>query len=163
MEQKKYKVGIVIGRFQPFHNGHKYLIEEALKICDRIFIMVAAANLKDTHNPYSAAKRVAIVKKFIEEEGLQDKVIKVFSHDNNPDDTVWLKRWLKKTGKVDVYIGANEWIERIFKDANMTTVRVGYHKRRVLEGKKIRNLIKKNKKWADRVPHYLVEHIQKES
>lgn len=159
MQTTKYKVGIVIGRFQPFHNGHKYLIEKAFEYCDKIFIMVAGANLNDENNPYSSKKRLEIVEKFVEKEGLTEKVIKVFSHNNHPDDTIWLKRLLKKTGPVEVVIGDNEWVNGIFEDANIPAVRIGYHKRRTLEGKKIRKLKERNGKWEDRVPHYLVGHI----
>ena len=32
--------GLVIGKFYPPHNGHHYIIEEALKRCDRLFVLV---------------------------------------------------------------------------------------------------------------------------
>lgn len=157
--QKKFKTGIVIGRFQPFHKGHKYLIEKALEYCDRIFIMVAAADLVDKDNPYSSKKREMIVKKFVEEEGLGNRVIDVFSLNNHPDDKIWLENLLKITGKIDVTVGDNEWVNGIFEDAGMKAIRIGYHKRELLEGKKIRDLKEKKGKWEKRVPHYLVKHI----
>ncbi|MCX7998986.1 MAG: AAA family ATPase, partial [Leptospiraceae bacterium] len=34
--------GLVLGKFYPFHNGHKYLIEEALKRCDHLTVLVCS-------------------------------------------------------------------------------------------------------------------------
>ena len=76
-------------------------------------------------------------------------------------DTVWLKNLLKKTGKVDVVIGNNEWVNGIFEDANMPAIRIGHYKRSILEGTKIRRLMRENKKWQKRVPQYLLESITK--
>lgn len=36
----KYKRGIVIGKFYPFHNGHKFLIETGLKNCEKLTVIV---------------------------------------------------------------------------------------------------------------------------
>lgn len=35
-----YKIGIVIGKFYPPHNGHHFLIETASAKCDRLFVLV---------------------------------------------------------------------------------------------------------------------------
>ena len=35
---KQYRLGLVIGRFQPFHLGHKSIVDFALKICGRVII-----------------------------------------------------------------------------------------------------------------------------
>jgi HTH-type transcriptional repressor of NAD biosynthesis genes len=36
------RIGVTIGKFLPFHNGHKYLIEEARKYCDLLYVLVVA-------------------------------------------------------------------------------------------------------------------------
>jgi len=38
------KVGLVHGRFQPFHNGHKFLVDEMLKECDLGVILIGSAD-----------------------------------------------------------------------------------------------------------------------
>lgn len=157
---KKYKVGVVVGRFQPFHLGHKYLIEKALQKADYLIIVIAATNLSDQDNPYDSNKRKSFIKQFIKHEGLQDKILKIVSLKNVPDDSVWLKDLLKLTGKVDVVIGDNEWVNGIFETAKIPAIRIGHFKRGILEGTKIRNLMRENKKWQDRVPEYLHKSIK---
>lgn len=156
----KYKVGIVIGRFQPFHKGHKYLIEKALEHVEKLHIGIGGANLDDKDNPYDSRRRVEFLEKFIKEEGLNDKIIGIIPLDNHPDDSVWLKRLLKKTGPVEVVIGNNEWVNGIFENVNIPAIRIGYLKRHLYEGTKIRDLMRNKKKWEDRVPDYLYPIIK---
>lgn len=153
--EKKYKVGIVIGRFQPFHKGHKYLIEKALENVEKLYIGIGGANLDDSDNPYNSEKRKKFLREFIKEEGLKDKIIAVLPLNNHPDDSIWLKRLLKKTGHVEVVIGNNEWVNGIFENVGIPAIRIGHLKRHLYEGTKIRDLMRKNKKWEDRVPNYL--------
>ncbi len=41
MENSKlYKNGLLLGKFYPFHEGHKYLIESAAKQCERLTVLV---------------------------------------------------------------------------------------------------------------------------
>jgi len=49
-----YKTGLVIGRFQPLHKGHEFLIKRALSLCDIVYIYVGSAQEGGTEvNPYS--------------------------------------------------------------------------------------------------------------
>lgn len=50
----KYKLAVYIGRFQPFHLGHRYVIDEALKIADKVLVLVGSANAsRSTKNPFT--------------------------------------------------------------------------------------------------------------
>jgi nicotinamide mononucleotide adenylyltransferase len=66
---------------------------------------------------------------------------------------------LKKTGKIDISIGDNDWVNGIFEKAGISVKRIGFHKREELEGTKIRGLIRDKKKWEKRVPEYLISLI----
>lgn len=39
MSENKFKNGFVVGKFAPFHNGHKYLIDTALSQCEHVFVL----------------------------------------------------------------------------------------------------------------------------
>lgn len=34
------KIGLIIGKFAPLHKGHRFLIESALEVCDRLIVLV---------------------------------------------------------------------------------------------------------------------------
>lgn len=60
---KKYKLGMYLGRFQPFHNGHKYIVEWMLEECERVVIVIGSSDKKGTvQNPFPAWERVSMIK-----------------------------------------------------------------------------------------------------
>lgn len=60
---KHYRYLVFIGRFQPFHCGHKAVIDEALKRSDEVIMLIGSANLpRSLRNPFSVAERAAMIK-----------------------------------------------------------------------------------------------------
>lgn len=41
--EKKYKSGLVLGKFMPFHLGHKYLIDSSLEMCEKLTVLVCTS------------------------------------------------------------------------------------------------------------------------
>lgn len=157
-----FSVGLLIGRFQPFHYGHKYLIEQALSFCDKIVIGIGSANKHGKDNPFSYAERKRMVSLFLEKEEIGDKVLKIFPSPDIPDDNAWLKDVLGKAGKFDVVVGDNEWVNNIFEKAGYTVLRIGHFKRNLYEGEKIRELFDRDAGWKDRIPSYIHDIIKKD-
>ena len=162
-ERRKYKTGLVIGRFQPFHLGHKYLIEEALKYCEKIVIGIGSANKNNDINPWDSSKRRKMLVGYVKHEKLEDRVISIVDLYDNPDDDMWFDNLLRKTGSFDVTLGNNAWNNGIIERHGIPVMTIGFYKRNTLEGTKIRDLMQKKKKWESRVPQYLVEAIRKTS
>ena len=62
-DAKDYRYLVFIGRFQPFHFGHKTVIDEALKRADNVIMLIGSANLpRSLRNPFSVAERTAMIK-----------------------------------------------------------------------------------------------------
>lgn len=60
---KPYDVGMICGRFQTFHKGHESLIDTALKLCDRILILIGSAQECGTErNPLNINTRTKMLK-----------------------------------------------------------------------------------------------------
>ncbi len=58
----KYDLAVFIGRFQPFHNGHKKVIEEALKQADRVLIVIGSAlEPRSIRNPFTIYERQSMI------------------------------------------------------------------------------------------------------
>ncbi len=57
------KSAVVIGRFQPFHNGHQELIENALATADQVLIVLGSAcGPRSLRNPFTADEREEMIK-----------------------------------------------------------------------------------------------------
>lgn len=156
---RKFETGLVIGRFQPFHKGHEYLFKKAFDLCEQLIIGIGSANKNNIDNPWPAAKRKKFIHKFLEETGYKNRVKKIVFLYDNPDDDVWFERLYKKTGPFDVTIGNNDWNNGIIERYGIPAIKHGFSKRHIWEGIKIRDLMRADKKWEDRVPEYLVNSI----
>lgn len=156
MEKKKYEVGLLIGRFQPFHNGHLYLIKESLKQVEKLVIGIGSSNIRDSDNPFDFETRKKMIETVFEKESLEEKLLKVVPIPDVHDDDEWLKIVLEEAGKFDVNIGQNEWTNGILEKAGYKILRLPFYKRYIFEGKKIRSLMQKRREWKDRVPAYLL-------
>lgn len=63
LDVKVYDTGLIVGRFQTFHMGHQKLVETALKLCDRVLILVGSSQECGTErNPLSVATRMDMIR-----------------------------------------------------------------------------------------------------
>ncbi len=156
IKSKKYKVGLLIGRFQPFHKGHLHLIKKSFLYIDKMIIGIGSVGIADKDNFLSYERREKMLELVIEKEGWKDRISKIAPLKDFHNDELWLKNSLKVAGKVEVVIGNNEWTNRIFEAAGYPILRLGFYKRYLYEGIKIRELMRAGKRWEDRVPEHIV-------
>ena len=155
---KRYKTGLVIGRFQPFHNGHAYLIEQALIRCDTVIIGIVSTNVENSDNPWSFHARKEMLDGFLMQEGRKEKVHKIIALEDTTDEA-WTQSVLDQAKDAEVVIGNNDWVNQLLKNVGFDIVTLPYFKRYELEGQKIRMLMKGKKSWQSRVPKYIAEYI----
>lgn len=87
-----FSYAVVIGRFQPFHNGHLSLVGHALDIANRVVIVVgssfAARNVK---NPFTFEERKRMILDSLLEAGLDDHRVKVVGvQDYHYNENMWV-------------------------------------------------------------------------
>lgn len=59
---RDYKFAVLVGRFQPFHNGHFEIIKHGLKIADKVIVVVGSASCApDIKNPFSLEIRKQMI------------------------------------------------------------------------------------------------------
>jgi cytidyltransferase-like protein len=56
------KTGLFIGRFQPFHDGHKACIRKILEDCDAVVVGVRSGPIDDD-NPYTFSEVFEMIRK----------------------------------------------------------------------------------------------------
>lgn len=87
----KYDYLVFIGRFQPFHWGHKVVVQQALEISDNVIILIGSSNRsRSTYNPWTFEER----KNVIEQEFYGDKsrVLIYPLEDWMYNDAIWIKK-----------------------------------------------------------------------
>ncbi len=63
------KTGLFVGRFQPFHDGHKKCIEKILQTCDRCIVLMRETE-KTEKNPFDFEKRKAMIRSAFPNEAI---------------------------------------------------------------------------------------------
>jgi nicotinamide-nucleotide adenylyltransferase len=153
VNMQHYKTALVIGRFQPFHYGHAYLLQKAAEIADTVIIGIGSANKKDADNPWDAHIRRKMLEAYITHEKLTEKVHTIVNLDDM-SDADWTNMVLK-LAPADVVVGNNDWVNHLLTDAGYEVMTLPYLDRFLYEGQKIRANMKQGKKWQDAVPSYI--------
>ena len=59
----RFDAAVVIGRFQPFHNGHLALIEQALAEAPTVIVILGSAHAaRSTKNPFTWRERAQMIR-----------------------------------------------------------------------------------------------------
>ncbi len=90
-EQHRYQYLVFIGRFQPFHSGHKAVIDEALKRADNVIMLIGSANLpRSLRNPFTVDERTQMIQgAYLEQEAARIHCVGL--DDALYNDTRWLQ------------------------------------------------------------------------
>lgn len=65
----KYKMGLILGRFQTLHIGHEYIINKALEKCEKILILIGSSDKYGTYeNPFKYEFRKEMLKEIFNNE-----------------------------------------------------------------------------------------------
>ena len=100
MKKEKIKLGLVVGRFQPLHGGHRYLIKTAVAENDKIVVCIGSAQKAD---PLSLEERYKRLNEFLKKLDLTNKTIKTITMEDTSSDEVWLSQLKKKANVVNHY------------------------------------------------------------
>jgi bifunctional NMN adenylyltransferase/nudix hydrolase len=86
------KLNVLIGRFQPLHEGHEALISQAVKSCDKLVILIGSANKpRSIKNPWTFKERRDAIKKYLEIEKISPGKVMIFPvNDYKYSDHAWV-------------------------------------------------------------------------
>lgn len=92
---KKYKCGIMVGRFSPIHIGHEHLINIGLSKCDKMLIIISCNKTRDTENPYTYNYRKLLLEKIYSKDILEGRLYITKISNQSNIDTSYGKKILK--------------------------------------------------------------------
>lgn len=163
---KLYKVGLYVGRFQPFHLGHLNVIKHGLAMCEKLIVVVGSAQESRTKkNPYTFEERADLiygsVKDLVGKSALI--IIPVNDRENYGDNEGWgeylLKQVKSQTGfEPDLMIGGYEVVRGAwFDDTKLDQLII---RRSPISATQVRNT-KNLKELSKLVPTYVFNKITK--
>jgi len=158
---KKNKA-VIIGRFQPFHLGHLYVLKEALRSYNFVVFVIGSSQEDYTlKNPLTSQERFEILKKVLASLGVNKNKYKIVSLPDIPTNSAWASYVAKKVGKFDEVLTANNLTKMLFEDCGYSVVTNPLYRRKVCSGTEIRNRILRGRKWDFIVPAEVFVYLNK--
>lgn len=104
---QSYDYLVFIGRFQPFHLGHKSVIDAALQKARQVIVLIGSANLpRSLRNPFTVGERAKMIKEAYSKTEA-DRIHCVGLDDALYNDTRWLQLVQKAIKSVTGNLSAN--------------------------------------------------------
>lgn len=98
MSIRKYDLLVFVGRFQPFHLGHKKVVDRAFELADKVLILAGSANVsRSIRNPFTYEERKNMIYKcFVRNSSEDEDVLKQLIirplNDVMYNDLGWIKQ-----------------------------------------------------------------------
>ncbi|MWV63348.1 nicotinamide-nucleotide adenylyltransferase [Halorubrum sp. JWXQ-INN 858] len=149
--------GFYIGRYQPFHNGHRYMVEEIADEVDEVVLGIGSAgDSHSTRNPFTAGERVMMVTKAIQDLDVTTYVVPIEDLDRN---SVWVSHVRSMSPRFDVAYSNNPLVIRLFEEAGVEVRQSPMFRRDVLEGTELRERMIEGDDWEALVPAVVADVI----
>ncbi len=152
--------GLLIGRFQPFHLGHVYVIKEIAKEVDEIIIGIGSAQKSHSlENPFTAGERLMMISRSLYENGIDKNyyIIPINDIDNN---SLWVSHVKSLTPPFNKVYSGNPLVKRLFKEAGKAVATPPLFNRREYSGTEIRRRMLRGEPWEELVPRAVVKVIE---
>ncbi|HON81157.1 MAG TPA: nicotinamide-nucleotide adenylyltransferase [Methanoregulaceae archaeon] len=147
-----------IGRFQPYHNGHQYVLERIAEAAREIIIGVGSAQLShEPGNPFTAGERILMITGSLEEIGIPLYVIPIEDIRRN---ALWVSHVRSMTPPFDLVYSSNPLVMQLFSEAGVSVDSPAMYARNLHSGTEIRRRILKGEEWEQLVPPAVVRVIR---
>ena len=155
------KLGVFVGRFQPFHNGHLEVIKMIVKEVDELVLIVGSSQYSHRlDNPFTAGKRITMIRKALEETGIQLSRIWIIPVPDVHQHALWVSQIVGHCPKFDVIYSNEPLTSRLFTEAGFKVKPLPFIKRRVYMATEIRKRMLNGENWKELVPNSVANFIE---
>ncbi|NHJ22319.1 MAG: nicotinamide-nucleotide adenylyltransferase [Candidatus Lokiarchaeota archaeon] len=157
------ETALFIGRFQPLHHGHIYILTKLLKSYKRLKIGIGSSQLsKIKSDPFTYQERVNFISSALKKRGISPERYKIFPIPDIFNANKWVDHVISIVGEFDTLFSNSEWVRQLFLNKG---IRIGNKIeifKKKYNGSNVRKLIsKENKYWKNLVPKEIANLIVK--
>jgi len=142
---------LMVGRFQPFHNGHILVIRKMLEAFPSVILGIGSAQYSHTpQNPFTAGERVEMAVESLRAERIRDFFV-VPMEDINEHGR-WVAHVESLVPRFTAVASNNPLTMRLFQESGYEVLTTPLYDRRRYSGTVIRKRILSGKPWKQLVP-----------
>ncbi len=149
---------LFIGRFQPFHKGHLFMISRILGDFNRLIIGVGSAQYSNApRNPFTYEERRVMIVRSLEQEGIESfEVVRI---DDTNDHSIWVSHVESVVPEFGVVFSNDPVTVQLFRERGYDVREPPLHRREDYSGTEVRERMASEKDWENLVPEAVVEFI----
>jgi nicotinamide-nucleotide adenylyltransferase len=156
------RVGLLIGRFQPFHNGHLSAVRYALEQVDYLYIAVGSAQRSyERDNPFTAGERISMIKLALDANGVPPSKWMTIPIQDAESHSVWVSSVKSMVPAFDMVFTNDSLTFTLFKAEGIEVKAVPYLDRKQYSATNVRNRILERKDWESLVPREVAAVVKK--
>jgi len=157
------KSALFIGRFQPLHHGHVYVLRNILKSYRTVKIGIGSSQLSNTFNdPFTNIERREFIKATFKKRRVSTARYDIYDIPDIFNAKKWVDHVVSIIGEFDAIYSNSDWIRELFQNKGFKVgKKITIFKKKFNSSNVRRLIIKNNKSWKPIVPKEIVELIEK--
>lgn len=147
------RVGLFVGRFQPFHNGHLAAVKYGLRNVDYLYVVVGSAQKSyERDNPFTAGERITMIKSALDGSGVDPSKWMTIPISDADSHSLWVSSVESMVPKFDIVFTNDALTFLLLKEEGRQVRSVPYQDRKRLSSTNVRDRILERKDWESLVP-----------
>ena len=156
------RVGLLVGRFQPFHLGHLEAVRYALKRVAYLYVVVGSAQRShERDNPFTAGERIAMIKSALDANGVDPSKWMAIPIADADSHSLWVSSVVSMVPKFDIVFTNDALTFLLFKEEGMEVRAVPYLDRSRYSATNVRDRILERKDWVSLVPPEVAKLVKR--
>ena len=155
-------VALFIGRWQPLHHGHIYVIHRILESHKKLKIGIGSSQLSKTKNdPFTSEERIKFINTAFEKRKISKNKYEIYEIPDIFNAQKWVDHVVSIVGDFDIIYSNSDWVRQLFQNKNyLVGKKLGIFKKKY-NASNVRKLISKEKKnWTNLVPKEIANLIK---
>jgi nicotinamide-nucleotide adenylyltransferase len=153
------RIALFVGRFQPFHKGHLFMIKRIFADFNEVIIGIGSAQYSNTKdNPFTIEERTEMIQRALNESRLQDCTIVPIEDLHN--DGQWVGHVEKLVPRFNAVFTHDPLSRRLFHDKDYEVIEADLHEREQYSGTEVRRRMERGEDWISLVPKAVAKYLR---
>ncbi len=160
--ENRNSIALFIGRFQPLHHGHIYVLKNILKLYKKVKIGIGSSQLSHTLNdPFSSEERKKFINTALKKRDISSKQYEIYDIPDIFNAKKWVDHVISIVGNFNSIFSNSDWVRELFFNKGIKVEKKITIFKKKFNGNYIRKLMFNNdKKWRILVPKEVIELIE---
>ncbi|HEY6283658.1 MAG TPA: nicotinamide-nucleotide adenylyltransferase [Nitrososphaerales archaeon] len=156
------RVGLFVGRFQPFHLGHLAAVKYALKQVQYLYVVVGSAQRShERDNPFTAGERITMIKSALDGNGVDPSKWMAIPIVDADSHSLWVASVESMVPKFDIVFTNDALTFLLFNEGGIEVKAVPYLDRSRYSATNVRARILERKDWDSLVPPQVAKLVKR--